>query len=59
MFECTLCLSLYICSFGITIIEGQGLSVGVGGILDPSAVSALAGKDNSLDIFSAAARVPI
>ncbi len=40
-------------------MDSQGLSVSAGGILDPSAVSALAGKDNSLDIYSAAARVPL
>ncbi len=44
---------------GVAGVDSQGLSVGSGGILDPSAVSALAGKDNSLDIFSAVARVPL
>ena len=44
---------------GAAGMDSQGLSVSAGGILDPSAVSALAGKDNSLDIYSAAARVPL
>ena len=44
---------------GAAGMDSQGLSVSAGGILDPSAVSALAGKDNSLDIYSAAARVPM
>ena len=44
---------------GAAGVDSQGLSVSAGGILDPSAVSALAGKDNSLDIYSAAARVPL
>ena len=44
---------------GAAGVDSQGLSVSAGGILDPSAVSALAGKDNSLDIYSAAARVPM
>ncbi len=44
---------------GAAGVDSQGLSVSAGGILDPSAVSGLAGKDNSLDIYSAAARVPL
>ena len=44
---------------GAAGVDSQGLSVSAGGILDPSAVSVLAGKDNSLDIYSAAARVPL
>ena len=36
--------------------DGQELSVSTGGIVDPSAVLALSGKDNSLDVYSAAAR---
>jgi len=36
--------------------EGQELSAGEGGILDPFAVQALEGKDNSLDAYSAVAR---
>ncbi len=39
--------------------DGQELSVSTGGILDPSAVLALSGKDNSLDVYSAAARAAL
>ncbi len=39
--------------------DSQEISVGEGGILDPSAVLGLAGKDNSLDAYSATARVSL
>ncbi len=41
------------------LADGQEISVSSGDVLDPSVISALAGKDNSLDIYSAAARVPL
>ena len=39
--------------------SGQEEFAGPGGIPDPTAVMGLEGKDNSLDIFSATARVPL
>ena len=44
---------------GAVLSGGQEISVSSESILDPSAISSLAGKDNSLDLFSAAARVPL
>ncbi len=39
--------------------DSQEISPGAGGILDPSAVLSLEGKDNSLDAYFAAVRVPL
>ena len=44
---------------GTSEADSQEISVGAGGILDPSAVLNLSIKDNSLDAYSAAERVAL